>query len=48
MSCDGGSESSDDLNSTEALSEISLWMIREIVKMEIALLVVCVFMIHFH
>ena len=48
MSCDGGSESSDDLNSTEALSEISLCMIREIVKMEIALLVVCVFMMHFH
>ena len=48
MSCGGGSESSDDLNSTEALSEISLCMIREIVKMEIALLVVCVFIMHFH
>jgi len=28
MSCGGGSESSDDLNSTEALSEISLCMMK--------------------
>ena len=28
MSCDGGSESSDDLNSTEALSEISLCIMK--------------------